>query len=248
MSTTTDQEETTLHELFARKVVRLGERLAVKSGPNLRAHEASTLQFIAENTTIPVPKVHDVRWEDGRVAAIVMDYMPGKPLNQVWETLSHDQKCSIANQLHSYIAELRELKGSYIGAIDRGKAVIGRIAAVECGHFESEKEFNEFIMGDLVKMPDLLYHYSKYALMENHEIVFTHGDFAPRNILVEGDRVTAVLDWEDAGWYPEHWEYIKAMAVLKPMPDWPDYLSIILPPRYEKEYIGMVFLNRLARH
>jgi thiamine kinase-like enzyme len=45
--------------------------------------------------------------------------------------------------------------------------------------------------------------------MDHHEIVFTYFDLAPRNILVERDRVTAILDWEYAGWSPEHWEYIQ---------------------------------------
>ncbi|RAH70030.1 uncharacterized protein BO66DRAFT_438735 [Aspergillus aculeatinus CBS 121060] len=113
---------------------------------------------------------------------------------------------------------------------------------------EVETQFNTFILEDLVKLPEVLQHYAKHVLTDNHEIVFTHGDFAPRNILVEGDRVTAVLDWEDAGWYPEYWEYIKAMQHLKPIPDWPDYSTVILPPRYEKEYLGMAFPARLLRH
>lgn len=36
--------------------------------------------------------------------------------------------------------------------------------------------------------------------------VFMHMDIAPRNILVdEGDKVTGLLDWEYAGWYPGYW-------------------------------------------
>lgn len=31
------------------------------------------------------------------------------------------------------------------------------------------------------------------------------------------------------------------------MPDWPIYLAQILPPKYEKEYIGMTFLNLFLR-
>ena len=141
------------------------------------------------------------------------------------------------------------VEGSYIGAIDRGQAIVGHIASIEGGPFDSEQQFNEFILGDIVKSaPDLLRHYAKYALMDNHEIVFTHSDFSPRNILVDGGCVTAILDWEYAGWYPEHWEYIQALRQLKPMPDWPDYLPLILPPRFETEYIGTSFLARLMRH
>ncbi|KAJ5577142.1 hypothetical protein N7535_004068 [Penicillium sp. DV-2018c] len=223
MSATNDQEGTTLHSLCGRTVVRLGDNLVVNSG-DIRSHEAQTLRFIAANTTIP-------------------------RLDEAWDTLDSNQKLSIADELHSYMNQLRGLKGDYIGAIDRGKAIIGRLASIEGGPFDSEQQFNEFILGDIVtSAPDLLRHYAKFALMNNHEIVFTHADFAPRNILVEGGRVTAILDWEYAGWYPEHWEYIQALRQLKPMPDWPEYLPRILPPRFEREYIGMSFLARISSH
>lgn len=239
-----------LHSLFGRQIARLGEDRVVKSGRNLRAHEAANLRYIAENTTIPIPKVHDVRWEDGKVTAIVMDYMPGKRLEEAWDTMDHEQKLCTARELHDYVSQLRALKGTYIGGADSGKAIIGQRAAIEGGPFETEKLFNEFILADIVKIvPDMLQHYAKHALQDNHEIVFTHSDFAPRNILVdESGKVTAILDWEDAGWYPEYWEYFKALQHPRPMPDWLDYLSHILPPRYEREFIGMSFLIRFLRH
>ncbi|PLB48316.1 hypothetical protein P170DRAFT_437984 [Aspergillus steynii IBT 23096] len=178
-----------------------------------------------------------------------MDYIPGQRLDEVWDTLDPDQKLPIADELNSYLSQLRELKGDYIGAIDRGPAVIGRRIPIECGPFDSEQQFNEFILGDVVpSAPDLLRHYAKFALENNHHIVFAHADFAPRNVLVDGGRVTAILDWEDSGWYPEYWEHIKALAQLKPMPDWPEYLARILPPGFEREYIGMSFLALFLRH
>jgi aminoglycoside phosphotransferase (APT) family kinase protein len=248
MDATNHTEGEILHSLFGRTVVRVGEDLVVKSG-NIRSHEAQTLRFIAENTTIPVPKVHDVRWEDSQVVAITMDYMPGKRLDEAWDSLDSNQRLSVANELHSYINQLRELKGEYIGAVDRGKAVIGRRISLECGPFDSEQQFNEFILGDIVQSaPELLQHYAKHALIDNHEIVFTHSDISPRNILVEGGHVTAILDWEDAGWYPAYWEYTQALRQLKPVPDWPEYLPRILPPQFEREYVGMSFLALILSH
>ncbi|KAL2831570.1 hypothetical protein BDW59DRAFT_157998 [Aspergillus cavernicola] len=146
-----------LHSLFGRKVVRISESLVVKPGPNLRAHEAETLRFVAANTTIPIPKVHDVHYEDGR------------PQRRLYR------------------------------GVGRGKAIIGQHSVIEGGPFESEQMFNEFILADIVRAaPDLLRHYAKHALQDTHEIVFTHSDFAPRNILVdENGKVTAVLDSED---------------------------------------------------
>lgn len=40
--------------------------------------------------------------------------------------------------------------------------------------------------------------------------VFTHGEVAPDNILVQGCKLVAILDWNQAGYYPEYWEYVKA--------------------------------------
>lgn len=242
------QEGTTLHSLGGRTIIRYDNNIVVKAG-DLRSHEAQTLQFIATATTIPVPKIHDVHYEENRIVAIVMDYIPGKRLDEAWDNLDSHQKLSIADELHSYMEQLRVLKGDYIGAINRGKAIIGQIASIEGGPFDSEQQFNDFILGDIVKSaPEILRHYAKFALSDHHQIVFTHSDFSPRNILVEGGRVTAILDWEYAGWYPEHWEYVQALRQLKPMPDWPEYLARILPPQFEKEYIGMSFLARLMRH
>lgn len=243
-----DPKEVIIHDEFDRKLVLIDNNRVVKSG-HVRPQEPEALRFVSENTTIPVPKVHEVRWKDGRIESFVMDYMPGRRLDHVWDTLNSDQKLVIADELHAYYEQLRALKGDYIGAVNNGKAIIGQRVKLECGPFKSEKEFNEFILNDIVSVaPDLLRHYAKAALWEGHEIVFAHCDFEPRNILVEDGHVTAILDWEYAGWYPEYWEYALVYSYSRQMPDWPEYLPRILPLKYEKEFIGMTWLCRFLSH
>ena len=141
-----NQEGTTLHSLGGRTIIRYENNLVVKSG-DLRAHEARTLQFIAAETTIPVPKVHHIHYEDGNVVAIIMDYIPGKRLDEAWDTLDSNQKLSIANELHSYLDQLRQLKGNCIGAIGRGPAIIGQIMSIEGGPFDTELLFSIIYIG-----------------------------------------------------------------------------------------------------
>lgn len=81
MNTTEDQEETILHSLCGHTVVRVSNNLVVKSG-HMRSQEAETLRFIITKTTIPVSKVYEIRWENGQDVAIMMDYVPGKRLDE----------------------------------------------------------------------------------------------------------------------------------------------------------------------
>ena len=52
-------------------------------------------------------------------------------------------------------------------------------------------------------------------LTDTSAIYFSHGDLHLSNIIVSGSpgcrSIAAILDWEQAGWYPEHWEYCKAL-------------------------------------
>ncbi|KAF8868882.1 hypothetical protein CPB85DRAFT_1242272, partial [Mucidula mucida] len=43
---------------------------------------------------------------------------------------------------------------------------------------------------------------------KRHKLVFMHEDLAPHNILVQDGRITVLLDWGSARWYPEHMEYL----------------------------------------
>lgn len=62
--------------------------------------------------------------------------------------------------------------------------------------------------------------FSDEPCRRGHEIVFTHADLNPRNILIDkvaipggkkSWRVTGIVDWETAGYYPEYWDFTKAM-------------------------------------
>ncbi|KAI5455828.1 hypothetical protein BGZ63DRAFT_340010, partial [Mariannaea sp. PMI_226] len=47
----------------------------------------------------------------------------------------------------------------------------------------------------------------------NYDLVLTHGDLSSLNILVRGDEVVGVVEWETAGWFPSYWEYTCAENV-----------------------------------
>ncbi|KAL4870317.1 hypothetical protein BDV12DRAFT_166132 [Aspergillus spectabilis] len=45
-------------------------------------------------------------------------------------------------------------------------------------------------------------------LPRSERSVFTHGDIAPRNIMIdEQNKITDMLRRTSTGWYPDYWEY-----------------------------------------
>ena len=44
------------------------------------------------------------------------------------------------------------------------------------------------------------------------QFYLTQGDLLPHNILVDGSKITAIIDWETAGYYPEFWEYCRMIS------------------------------------
>ena len=106
----------------------------------------------------------------------------------------------------------------------------------------SEAEFNKFIMTDLLSdYPTEYYDMLLSMMRQDHKVVLTHGDFHPRNIMVEDMVITGIIDWECAGWYPEYWEYVKALTSVGPVVDWWRYLTTIIDPWYAEWAIDRQF-------
>nr|KMM69603.1 hypothetical protein CPAG_05918 [Coccidioides posadasii RMSCC 3488] len=129
----------------------------------------------------------------------------GQDLRDVWDDL----------------IELRSIKGTFIDSVD-GTYCEDPVFCAELGGFspyKTEAEFNEGLIRamNLSQQNTRVDHVTRLVrALPKHEIVLTHADFSPRNILIRGDKVVAILDWEMAGFYPAYWEYIKAMY----HPDW----------------------------
>ncbi|KAK2598793.1 hypothetical protein N8I77_012180 [Diaporthe amygdali] len=60
---------------------------------------------------------------------------------------------------------------------------------------------------------------------EQYSIKFTHADLRPDKILIKDGHITAIIDWEFAGWYPEYWEYTKMRWT--PSPFWDNFYKAV---------------------
>ncbi|KND87027.1 hypothetical protein TOPH_08325 [Tolypocladium ophioglossoides CBS 100239] len=67
-------------------------------------------------------------------------------------------------------------------------------------------------------------------LPDTYDIRFTHADLSWENILVDvrTGKVNAILDWEMAGFWPEWWEYRKAVFGCRSQPWWTELLKKVI--------------------
>ena len=128
-----------------------------------------------------------------------------------------DRQVDVAAQnLKDYVAEMRHIPNNIGSQFRICNPLGGRILDWRIGDsqrkelkFHDETEFNQFLTNDLPLNEDSWKQISKSHGVK-HDIVFTHADLNLRNILVdEMGRISGIVDWECAGWYPEYWEYSK---------------------------------------
>ncbi|KAF3482912.1 phosphotransferase family protein [Arthroderma uncinatum] len=197
------------------------------------------MEFIAKTTTIPVPKVFETRYvqrERDTQFCIVVEYIPGKPLNIIWKDLSEEQKTNICYQIDGYLSQLRKLTGDRIMAADGGSLNVGLYQRRWLGPYDTVKEFHHSLAKG-----------EPHNLGDNHAIHFAHADLAPRNIIVDENtgRINAIIDWERAGWYPEYWDIVR-MNYDRPskreMGGYTKHWKSVFNHIYEEEFSAMVDL------
>jgi hypothetical protein len=101
---------------------------------------------------------------------------------------------------------------------------IARVGLEPFGPFQSHDDFHQFLRANhplaAFEMVDKMInsHRQRYATK------FTHGDFTPRNIMVKRNingTITAIVDWDCAGWFPEYWNTQKPTSItMQPLTGW----------------------------
>ncbi|KAF5369710.1 hypothetical protein D9615_010179 [Tricholomella constricta] len=205
--------------------VSLGRWLFIKTTTLLAKEEIMATRFVASHTSIPVPRVWmSFRWQWTHY--IVMNRVDGIQLSDVWLTLSDDSKAIIAEQIRGYFSQLHNIPpppevGTRICSVAGGPIADFRLRFIdgETGPFRDEEHMNMRLRQclSLSQFPDVV----KAAHSRKHPRVFTHNDLTPRNIMVDPvtGKITALVDWGCAGWFPTHWEYCKAMNFCNDMTD-----------------------------
>ncbi|KAJ6460805.1 hypothetical protein C8R47DRAFT_1160217 [Mycena vitilis] len=170
------------------------------------------MQFIRDNTTVPVPAVRCV-YKYRNITYIEMDFLPGEEA-YIWYNMSSEAQESLLAELESYLKQIRCLVPPSPGLVASayGDCIKDhRIGIKTAGPFPTHEDFHRFL-----RMDTDISHWDSdrnRKVVHSHEQIylskFTHGDLAPRNVLVHKGRISAIIDWDCAGWRPEYWEATK---------------------------------------
>lgn len=200
------------------------------------------MRYLAEKTTIPVPKVYCSFLHKNR-AYVVMERIRGDPLPIVWKSLSEDTLDSILAQLRDFLRQLRSLTPStgtgvescagdslYDSRISRGTPRFGPFKTIQEFHFWLRRDLRIEDLRDREKDQDW---HDLVEMIRQQDgpwapVKFSHCDLSPFNVLVRDGKVVGIIDWEFSGWYPDYWEYTSAWFGNVIRPEWQGMLDKVL--------------------
>lgn len=225
-------------------VLFLTDSICVKYGPLRHLPEASTMDFIAHNTSIPVPKVY-CAFKRKDWTYIVMERVKGECIAHGWTSRSAESRSKILGQLKEMVDSMRRIPAhsTAIANVDGGRLWDCRLPgkSLDFGPFENIDAFHQYLRGGLNAvsegLPPTVNELIQLHDREWQSPVFTHGDLSSLNIMAKGDTITGIVDWETAGWYPYYWEYTTACQVsfrnlfwseeiCRFLDDWPHELAM----------------------
>ena len=216
-------------------------------------------QIISRMSGIPVLNFLSSPGERSSLGGEITYHVKGDLLEDVWFTLSPGEKLSIVSQLRSIMCNLR--KPTVTGPSGPiGSTTAGPYSLLIDKHADhtyyavrehpDSIQFTAFLLSTFYdSVPKVVASAIASKLRNHHNVVLSHGDLSPRNIIVRGDFIVAIIGWGCAGWYPQWWDYAKFFEAVtrKENDDWYDYAVDIFPAQTPLElalYQGLVRCQR----
>ncbi|MCJ1255151.1 hypothetical protein MMC24_002967 [Lignoscripta atroalba] len=204
--------------------------------------EKDTLELVRANTSIPVPRVYDY-YRSEEFEHLVMEKMSGVTLEKAWPTLEVHEKEDIADQVVEFLIELRKLSSPYIEAALLNRKPL-QSGLVNVADFNRER-FKQFSNNKHISA----YVQTRVDGLHPQPNVFTHADLDRSNILVVDKKVSGIIDWESAGYFPAYWEWVmlkkESAQFERPEDSWCSYLASRLKSSECPQWDGMWELEQL---
>lgn len=209
-------------------------------------NQARAMDLVERYTQVPAPRTIDWVCASKR-SFLLMTRTPGVPLGNVLYRMSDAEIVQLVEDLRRCLWQIRGIPNPYSpqsticsahgqGCFDYR---INNSTRQDNAKFRSEVEFNDYLLSDV---PENEHAKAEPVLSIPHRVCFTHGDLNARNILIDRGRLSGIVDWENAGWLPEYWEYTKILYITRWENRFVQDIVQKLFPNYTKERENERFL------
>jgi aminoglycoside phosphotransferase (APT) family kinase protein len=205
------------------------------------ATQAGAMLLVAAHSDVPVPNVRHVETDEAHLGApfIVMDKVEGRALPDMppyvfggsfFDEMTPDERRTLQRQVTEVLARLHDID---IAGADTSFIAPSDGDAID-RHLAEQREYYEWARGEL-----------RYPVIERAldwlaanrpadpgPTVLNWGDARPGNILFDGLRPAAVLDWElvnlgpagnDVGWMVFLHQFFQSLCDVFELPGFPDF-------------------------
>lgn len=207
----------------------VGPGMVWKKGHRVTRNEEAALRFVKEHSEVPVPEVFLTNYftKDGlEIGSLLMELVDGTPLDSLWDIFSDDSKERICYNIWEIVRCLQQLPRppsfTKLHQCGADGSLTHDVLLKDLNNSGSPISTKEELRA---RINERYLHHNGGSYLENllnmlphsSTSVFTYGDLCPRNIMVNNaGQITGIIDWENAGWYPDYWEYAN---MLKPSKD-----------------------------
>jgi len=200
------------------------------------------MRFVKQYTNVSIPDIIISAYNaDG--GNLGMTVIPGSPLQLSWDGLDEPTKERVCHETWDIIAKLRQIPRpaelSHLFQCSADGSPTCDPLIQDLGNPPTPL-LNDAALRACIEQRYFHYGGRRYAeelpsiLPRSDVSVFTHGDIAPRNIMVdETYRIAGILDWEAAGWYPDYWEYANIMRPAHGYEDWQAWMDRTAPQKWD---------------
>ncbi|KAL9066319.1 MAG: hypothetical protein Q9157_007185 [Trypethelium eluteriae] len=201
-----------LYRFWSTTIVRLSVNLILKFGVGMQMSEIEAMKCALSRTTVPTPKLHRYFFAQSETSAssqcgyIVMDYIEGNTLADIWDTLDQEKRKHIFSQIASIVAQLRTVHFDQPGPLGGGSCKGFWFTEYTAGPFNNKEEFNDWFTHKLEISQLFGWARKELPPFNYNSFVLVHQDLIPQNLMLDSDGKVWIIDWGNAGAYPALFE------------------------------------------
>jgi hypothetical protein len=228
-----------LYEWEGAKVTRVHDTAVLKSGRTVRITEGKNMEFVRQFASINIPTVIDV-WENDvvdertRTGYLLMEYIEGSTVEDVWTTLEPPVQLSIQHQVYDAIQQLQAIRFSRPGPVSGGRS-IGFLFPYDAGPFTSTEDLEDWFNRRLAVCKTVKIALDQPSFSGTFKpLVMCHLDLLDRNLMLDKRGRVWILDWSHSGGYPPWFEWKILKSYFRP-PSYVPGLLTLMGDKYPNE-------------